>query len=363
LDLNGVIAYLIREKLIEQQSVVEGDTALSGLSRRNLNTAVTCVSAPSYFVKVGRGPSGNSTVAHEAKVYHVLLADRKSNFQTYLPALYRFDQHVGALTLEYLKKAETLRRYHLRLGRFPVSIAIGVGTMLARLHSVKFPLSDGHQNALFAPGPAWALSMHRPTEDTFHQISTGNMELLTALQSYDEITSTLDRLREEWQATTLIHHDLKWDNLLLIPRIPKKSRLYVVDWEFAGSGDPCWDVGSALAGYLSHWLHSMPLIGVSPTLRYVDLASAPLERMQPAIQQLWNSYLRNRNIDMDEPRAKDLLARSTMFCAVRLLQTAYEQLQSSHKMAANSVYLMQLSANILARPREAAIHLLGIPIR
>jgi len=138
------------------------------------------------------------------------------------------------------------------------------------------------------------------------------------------------------------------------------TRLKIVDWELARLGDPCWDVGSVFANYLSFWLFSIPITGEDPPDRFMDLARYPLERMQPAIRSFWQSYV--RTMELDAATSDDWLLCAVKYGAARLVQTAYEQMQMSIHLTGNVVCLLQLSLNILQRPREAMVHLLGLPL-
>ncbi len=48
------------------------------------------------------------------------------------------------------------------------------------------------------------------------------------------------------------------------------------------------------------------------------------------------------------------------YCAVRLLQAVFEGAQHADELTAAQLLLIQLAVNILARPPEALVHLLGL---
>ncbi len=52
--------------------------------------------------------------------------------------------------------------------------------------------------------------------------------------------------------------------------------------------------------------------------------------------------------------------RATRYAAARLIQTGFEQMQHSTHLTGNLVCLLQLSLNIMSRPQEAMVQLLGI---
>jgi thiamine kinase-like enzyme len=173
----------------------------------------------------------------------------------------------------------------------------------------------------------------------------------------------LDELSEGWRAETLIHSDIKWDNCIVLApsRSSRRTTLKIIDWEFAAVGDPLWDVGAVFSNYLSFWLFSIPLTGGDVPGRFLDLARFPLEKMQPALRAFWSAYLRQLEPDTEE--ADEWLLRAARYAAARLVQTAFGQLQTSVHLAGNLACLLQLSMNIMQRPQEAVVQLLGIPLR
>jgi aminoglycoside phosphotransferase (APT) family kinase protein len=135
--------------------------------------------------------------------------------------------------------------------------------------------------------------------------------------------------------------------------------LIVVDWELAGPGDPDWDAGSMFGDYLNTWLQSIPMGGTDPFDTLLEHARYPLRIMQPAMRAFWEAYIRTRGFDLGTARAR--LVRATRYAAARLVQSAFEQSQVSAELGSGAVAAIQLSVNILQRPREAQVHLLGMP--
>jgi hypothetical protein len=215
----------------------------------------------------------------------------------------------------------------------------------------------------FLGQPPWVLSIHRPDLRMLREISNANLQLIKTIQQFTEFCDLLDELRKGWTTETVIHFDIKWDNCLVFAQSASglKRRLKIVDWEFAGVGDACWDVGSVFMAYLSFWLLSMPITGEMPPDRWLELTRYPLRRMQPAIRYFWQSYA--QRMDLDTTTSRAWLLRATKYGAARLVQTAFEQMQMSMQLTGNVICLLQLSLNILQRPQEAIVHLLGMPLQ
>ena len=126
-------------------------------------------------------------------------------------------------------------------------------------------------------------------------------------------------------------------------------------------GDPCWDVGSALSGYLGFWVLSIPTTGDNLPNELLEFTQYPLSSMQPAIRAFWQSYM--RRMEFDAVTSDRWLLRAIKYGAARLVQTACEQMQMSAQFTDNVVCFLQLSHNIMQRPQEAIAQLLGIPLQ
>jgi hypothetical protein len=90
----------------------------------------------------------------------------------------------------------------------------------------------------------------------------------------------------------------------------------------------------------------------------LELAQFPLERMQPAIRACWRAYV--EGFPWRASEAGERLLRAVRYAGARLAQTAYEQMQVSTRLTGNAVCFLQVSLNIMTRPHEAAVHLLGL---
>jgi hypothetical protein len=119
-------------------------------------------------------------------------------------------------------------------------------------------------------------------------------------------------------------------------------------------------VGSVFSSYLSLWLSSVPITGGEPPERFLELSRYPLDSMQPALRSFWSSYVKQMNLDLSA--AARWLVKAVRYGAARLVQTAFEHMQRSNQLTGNTVCLLQLSLNVMMRPYEAAVQLLGIPL-
>ncbi|MBE5096795.1 phosphotransferase family protein [Bacillus thuringiensis] len=358
-----VVPYLLERNLLRPECVVDEDLRVIETSRRNHSFAVVRDRGPCYLLKQGIGTDRVMTVSNEAAIYQLLQSHgEKTGLDRYFPYFYEYDSNNHILILEWVNGAQNLREYHLNRGRFAISPAIEMGNALGGLHQLIRLENEDRYSVLQSQTP-WIFSVYRPGLEIFRDFSSANIQLIKIIQQFPELCQLLDGLRDEWKTETYIHFDIKGDNCIVFSKSPskRKSGLKLVDWELSTIGDPCWDIGSFFSHFLSFWLLSIPISGetASPD-RLLDLARYPIDKMQPAIRSFWQAYI--RQMELDDATANQWLIRGVKFAAARMIQTVFEQMQMSVQLTGNVICSLQVSLNILRRPRESIIHLLGIPL-
>jgi thiamine kinase-like enzyme len=358
-----VVLYLLRRNLLTSDTITDGDLEVIDVSRRNHNFAVMCnKKGQSYLLKQGVGPERVQTIAHEARAYQYLRSQYSTEQFNHLPHFYEYDEEEHILILEMLPKSENLREYHARRNRFSPSIAAEMGKGLGTFHHLTraTPQKDS-AIAYFASRPPWILSIHRPDTQIIQGFSSASIQLIKIVQQFEYFCQLLDIVFRGWQTDSLIHSDIRWDNwIICLQRTAKyTNRLKLVDWETMCLGDPCWDVGSVFSDYLSAWLLSIPITGEIPLEKFPELARHPLTKLQPAIRTFWQSYV--QNLELNDHDLGEWLLRATKYTAVKLMQTGFEQMQFATQLTGNIICLLQVCLNILMRPQEACVHLLGLP--
>lgn len=362
LGCTDLVEYLARKDLLDPRSVVENDLVLVEFRRRNLSYGVVSANSPSYLIKQALGARGREGIVREANIYALLSRARTATgrfMAPYLPVVIHFDEKLGVLVLEYLRDAQTLLETYDERARFPCRHSAHAATALATLHQLS--LEQGDAEALMLPPPA-ALKIHRPDLDALCNMSAANRQFIGLLQRSSQLCLLLDSLRAEWRSLCLVHADVKWANIVFHrnhSRI-RRSAFKLVDWEFAGVGDPAWDVGSVFHDYLYWWLLSAPVLDNATPQRLVEMASIPLEKIQPALRAFWAEY--KRLVPMNAADEGTFLEYAVRYAAARLLQSVFEHNQNVSEMLGNAVYFVQLALNMLKNPRQASLRLLGIPV-
>jgi hypothetical protein len=377
----NIAHYLLGRGLLSFDSVVDGDLLVVEASSRNRNFKVIRTESPGYFVKQVKTfePQAVETLRYETACYY--LSHNDPDFEplrALMPKFYDSDPARHALVVELLPEGGSLSDYHRQLGAFPVEVGVQLGRILGTYQrEMGRRLREGAKSNAFAKRVPWILSLHQLNQNLFGQLSAANTQVLNIIQGYPDFQQTLDRMSAAWRFDSLIHGDIKWDNLHVTPgreeseeglevsaeeaarkQAEGKMNLRLIDWELADFGDACWDAGAVFQSYLSFWVFSMPAVAGVTAEQLVSSAQFPVEKMQPAIRAFWKTYVETRELGGEE--ARDALERSVSYGAARMIQTAYEYMFHAPQITASALYLLQLSLNILKSPREATASLLAL---
>jgi thiamine kinase-like enzyme len=355
-----LVRYLLRQQLVTSKCIVQGDLRIVDVSRRNHNLAVL-TGKQSYLLKQARNSACSDSIANEAALYTFFNSESKPphGLRPYLPQFFGYDHEEHAVFLEFITNARTLREHYHRCGRFSSRLADLIGDALSSLHRISYRSGIDKTN-IFCHRKPWIFAIHQPTVQRLRNMTEGHIHIVKILQQHPEYGVLLEQLCAEWEAKSLIHFDLKCDNCLVVVS-PRNTTLKIIDWELAGWGDPSWDVGSIFADYLSYWLFSIPVTAETQADQFLQFARYPLEKLQPAIRAFWRSYVLGMQIDVIA--SNQLLLRAMRYSAARLIQTCYEQMEAASQLAASTVCALQLSINILNRPKDAIPTLLGLSLR
>ena len=348
LDQSQIAHYLLSLGLVKPRAVVDDGLTVVDASRRNCVFIVTTPSGPTYAVKEA-SPQRALTLEHEAAVLRVL--EDVPALSRQVPAVVHEDPEMGLLVLRSPGGGRDWTEHH-SAGRFPRAPARALGLALAALHGLP---AGGVGNQPTDVDRMWALQFADPPLELILGLSIGARDLVARLQANAAMIERLTGLRADDHEDAFVHGDLRWDNCLAMaaPGSRRRTRTFVVDWEFAGRGEAALDVGTVLAEYLSAWVGSIPIVDAAAPGRLVSQARYPLRRMQPAIDAFFSAY---RAATSTPPT----LRRMMELAAVRLLQTAVERAQVLAAPSAHLVTLVQLAENIMLEPERAARTLLGL---
>jgi aminoglycoside phosphotransferase (APT) family kinase protein len=337
---------LLARRLLAPGDVLRRGVSIEDASGRHRVLCVAVAGGPGWLVKQAAGPRGRAAIRHEAAVYR-LLARAPAPVAGAIPALAEHDEDDGILILELV--SGTAPVVAEGDGRAAAAAAAALGGFLGRLHAWgRAPAREARGRGpapRFTGGPPWVLSLDRPTPGDLRTLSGGNLELIREVQRSTRLRAALAELRRAWRPLTLVHHDLRPENCRVrADPATGRVRALVVDWELADLGDPAWDVGSAVAGWIG--AAALPRDGAGgAAARRQRWASA-----RRAVRALWAGYLGTGT----GGTARAALARRAMrFAGARLLQRAFETLQLRERANPAAADLVHRARTLLLEPGGA----------
>jgi hypothetical protein len=281
-----------------------------------------------------------------------------------VPKLVDYDPSICSLLVELMPGGENLTEYHQRLDAFPEHVGEIIGRALGAYHTQTGRLlSEPVDYAIFPRQMPWLLTLDPSTLHPLTQSAAVGATLVPALQQHPLLLHCVLALRYEWRFDSLIHGDMKWDNLLIKENGDAEPDFRIVDWELVDLGDASWDVGAIFTAYVVYWLLTTswtPAAGQQQPPEQVNATPAAerFERMQPALRAFWRTYAAARTLDAAGAAA--YLMRCMRFCAARLVLAAFEYLYGSPQMTPAVLGMLQVSQSIFLDPRKAAADLLGV---
>ena len=348
--------YLIERGLVGAQEVVDGRLTIVDASRRNRNFKVIRTGAPGLFIKQMRDMQADAmlTLKREAACYHAARASLA--LSRIMPSLMRYDEGRHVLVLELLPQAESLLAYHTRQKVFPDEVGRLLGDALGVYHTQSAALlEDATLKSLLMRQTPVILTLSRGGHNMLGQFGRIGPAVSALLRQHRDFESLLDALGSEWRFDSLIHGDMKWDNVQVYSG-PDGLDFRIVDWEMADFGDSAWDVGAVLQSFLSTWILSMPISNGLPPAAYIGMAAQPIDAMRPVLKAFWRAYANTRSYDNARERLE--LERCMRFGAARLTWAAIEQRLYVSQLDPAAAALLQVALNILKDPQRAVREIL-----
>ncbi len=335
-------------------------TALSYLRQRGITTAewvskgeweVTVHESRNtlYFVRAGsllltlkqagdgRGEKRQSLL-REAEWYWLAQNDQRlKRLKSLLPRVYSWDPERSIFVMETIRGKSMLglpreKRYHPARAR-------GLGEAMAMVHEECRGLVSatdlGYQFSRTLPSFLSApRSAHESVDNT--SIPRAQREYLAVLRKYPEFEPPLEKLRESWQAETLIHSDWKLGNCL-VDGDDAEAAPHIIDWELLRCGDSLWDAATLMQSYWSGWTER-------PDSRL-------LADVRGALAAFWGAYAAGRG--WDEAETETRRERAMLLAGARMLQSVWESTANQKALRPADVRMLQMSLNILCDPGPA----------
>jgi len=230
------------------------------------------------------------------------------------PRTLAWDPIEATLVSEWVE-GPTLAASVRRIGDLPVTLAACVGDTLGALHAGV----DPPQVAAQRPG---VLRIHRPGPTALSDRTPAQLDLVRMVQRTLVACAALDDATVEWRDTSVIHADIRWDNVI-VAELDNGGDVAVrlVDWELSGCGEPCWDIASAIACVLRDELAPIDRPGASAWDLTIG-ADCALMQARPAVFAMWTAW--ETRVDDQAVPLSDVRRRAMRLTGARLVQFADE---------------------------------------
>ena len=301
------------------------------------------------FAKAPRSPDHREELLHEAAVYDAL-RDRCPATTERVPGGVRWNPETDELEMDAVPAASLADHVASREALEP-AVAAALGRAVGELHG------EGADPRPDDPRSDWlqgGVGIARPTPRGLSLLSAGGIELLKTLQRSNALQSRLGNLAPR-AGDALVHGDLRWENVLVMPG--PEPLVWLVDWEMGGAGERAWDVGCFAAACVSEWLCSIPDVPGLPPDRLAAEAALPMDALALGLNAFWTAYLEAA----PGPHTDAWAERCTQLAAVRLVYAGFECTTFDAGLRPAAVAHLQVAAHVLENPARARRELLGIP--
>jgi hypothetical protein len=287
----------------------------------------------------------------------------------FLPELLYFDLDNSITIVNYLTDYQDLYRYYLDVELFPIEIASAIGRVLANIHSQTFNREKHRQfltksiassidpSKTYADGIIRRLS--RITPDIFAMMPVECLQFFKLYQRFPSLSQAIADLRQTIVPSCLTHNDLKLNNILLDLQWqqPESQLIKLIDWERTAWGDPAFDLGCLLGSYLEIWLDGMAISNSLSINESLQLATTPLELLQPSLSALVEAYLSGfPEITIAHP---DYLDRVIQFAGLSLIQRIEIIIDEDRVFGNRGIIILQVAKQLLCAPQAARSTLFG----
>jgi hypothetical protein len=348
LTADSIVPYLLQRGVLAARHLVRNDwfVARSDLKRPVLR--VSTLAGSGWIVKQA-SPIDRTHVRlldREAGLYQLAHKEPWARpLRALLPRVRAYDPGVHVLIVEQLPY-DTGWDYLRRISARAEVIGRLLGRALAAAH-LRIPL-ERPPTLLFTGRLPWVLQLNRADPRQVEESSTRGV--LEMIRDESSIAEALVRLEHDWRPETLIHGDAKLDNVMI--RAHRRPRVWLIDWAFAGLGDPAWDVGSMVQSSLLLWLYAIPFKRDVPFDEAATQSAFPLALVRSFTTTFVSSYLVARSLR--GRAAGSFVRRAFRFAGAALVQSALADARTHDQLTPRQLAMLQMSSRILENPDEAS---------
>lgn len=376
LDTDNVFTYLANLNYCNVTDKTTSEVAV--IPAKNFNLLVALANGTHLLVKQELHDDRGQTKAEFWLSWRIQLlsqefaqfGDKISNF---LPKLRHFDPDNSILIVEYLNNYQDLSDYYTQHNQFPIEIARSIGQLLASFHSQTFQQLE-YQQFLdrqlaataastnikkFNPAISIINRLSRITPHIFQVMPVDCLQFFKLCQRFPSLSQAIFDLGQAISPSCLVHNDLKINNILLDLnwQSPTSQIIKLIDWERADWGDPAFDLGCLLGSYLEIWLDGLVISSSLSVNESLQLATTPLELLQPVLFTIVQSYLAEFPAIINA--RPDYLDRVIQFAGLALIQRIEITINEDRIFGNRGILMLQVAKQLLCTPQAAMKTIFG----
>ena len=376
LSSHNVFEYLIEQRICDPKE--QYPSQIKPKDCKNFNLLVSFANDRHLLVKQERHDSQGRTHGefwNEWRIQQFLQTlPALSPIRSLISEVIHFDPSRSIIVLNYLNDYCDLADFYYKEQRFPTTIAAAVGVMLATIHRTTLE-QQAYQDCLNQNGretsidkaPNLLRGLEQIGPEIFGRVCADGLKFFRLYQRYESLGQAISELNAAWSPCCLIHYDLRLSNLLLHleweqvrssaePSHPPMVRL--IDWEKFKWGDPAYDLGTLIAGYLKLWLRSLVVNSAIDVETALRLAETPLEQIQPSLVALTQAYFEHFPTILE--RRPDFFRRVLQFAGFLLIKKIWIKIDCRKPFDNRGICMLQAAKTLLCYPEQSIPAVFGV---
>jgi thiamine kinase-like enzyme len=274
---------------------------------------------------------------------------------SFMPEILHCDRENSIVINRFFDQYQDMADYYNHQSTFPSKMASILGQRLGLVHQLSFARSNYQQQIETAIGERKLMAhqivqrLARLSPGLLSMMPIECLQFFKLYQQYPSLGAAMQQLAESSVACCLVHNDLKLNNVLVWPE-SSDAKIRLIDWERAAWGDPAGDLGMLIASYLELWLQSMVVSNELSISESLQLATVPLELLQPSLLALMASYLNTFPQIID---AQPQYLQRVLQCTGMSLIYRIEAIMEFDRYFGNQgIIMLQVAKQLLCNPAD-----------
>ncbi|NEP99593.1 hypothetical protein, partial [Moorena sp. SIO3F7] len=381
LSSNNLFSYLITSKLLQQQELVFAKIypQCSTAGRDNfISLTVNIPKLGQIFVKQLHHSAEviKNKIKNELLFYEFLAScSNLIDLSSLLLELLYFDKINSIVIYQCPENYLNLESHYIENKGFSTKISELMGNTLANLHRETLNSQECYhfmnqtiegELCYQFPYPDYLLDRLYP-EAWLQEIHFQGNGFIATYQGSKTLIMAVKELVTNHHHRCITHNNLQFNNIYIsqywLDNLEQahnfnKSIIRLSNWEKCSWGDPAFDLGTVIAGYLLLWLESIIIHPDIKLEQSLHLALVPLESLQPSLVVFIRSYLgKYPEIIQEVP---DLLRRVVQFTGLALIYKVIAIIQSFYGFDARCHAILKVARKLLCSPETSFRSVFGI---